>query len=64
MNGKIFLDTNILIYAYDLDAEQRNEISATILRDLWENRIGIISTQVLQESYINVTRKIENPFVP
>jgi predicted nucleic acid-binding protein len=64
MNGKFFLDTNILIYAYDLDAGQRNEISATILRDLWENRIGIISTQVLQESYINVTRKIENPFVP
>ena len=26
-----------------------------------ENRIGIISTQVLQEFYVNVTRKIENP---
>ena len=61
MSGKIFVDTNILIYAHDLDAGQRNTLSADILRDLWENRIGIISTQVLQEFYVNVTRKIENP---
>jgi len=61
MSGKVFVDTNILIYAHDLDAGQRNKISAAILRDLWENRIGIISTQVLQEFYLNVTRKIENP---
>ncbi|MGB5749467.1 MAG: PIN domain-containing protein [Desulfobacterales bacterium] len=61
MSGKVFVDTNILIYAHDLDAGQRNEISAAILRVLWENRIGIISTQVLQEFYVNVTRKIENP---
>ena len=61
MSGKVFVDTNILIYAHDLDAGQRNEISAAILRDLWENGIGIISTQVLQEFYVNVTRKIENP---
>ena len=61
MSGKVFVDTNILIYAHDLDAGQRNEISVAILRDLWENGIGIISTQVLQEFYVNVTRKIENP---
>jgi predicted nucleic acid-binding protein len=61
MSGKVFVDTNILIYAHDLDAGQRNTLSASILRDLWENRIGIISTQVLQEFYVNVTRKIENP---
>jgi len=61
MNGKVFVDTNILIYAHDLDAGQRNTLSAYILRDLWENRTGIISAQVLQEFYVNVTRKIENP---
>ena len=61
MSGKVFVDTNILIYAHDLDAGPRNALSADILRDLWENRIGIISTQVLQEFYVNVTRKIENP---
>jgi predicted nucleic acid-binding protein len=61
MSGKIFVDTNILIYAHDLDAGHKNIISIDIMRDLWENRIGIISTQVLQEFYVNVTRKIENP---
>ncbi len=59
MSGKVFVDTNILIYAYDLDAGEKNVISAAILRDLWENGMGVISTQVLQEFYVNVTRKIE-----
>ena len=61
MSGKFFVDTNILIYAHDLDAGQKNKISRDIIRDLWENGSGIISTQVLQEFYVNVTRKIENP---
>jgi len=61
MSGNIFVDTNILLYAHDLAAGQKNTISADILRNLWDKRIGIISTQVLQEFYVNVTRKIENP---
>ena len=28
------------------------------VRDLWENQTGVISTQVLQEFYLKVTRKI------
>ena len=61
MSGKFFVDTNIMIYAHDLDAGQKNKISRDIIRNLWENRLGVISTQVLQEFYVNVTRKIENP---
>lgn len=61
MKGRVFVDTNIMIYAHDLDAGQRNRISVIILQELWENRTGIISTQVLQEFYVNVTRKISNP---
>ncbi len=61
MKGKIFIDTNILIYAHDLDAGAKNKISADLMRNLWENRMGIISTQVLQEFYVNVTRKILKP---
>jgi len=37
MSGKVFVDTDILIYAHDLDAGQKNTISADILRDLWKN---------------------------
>jgi predicted nucleic acid-binding protein len=61
MNDKIFVDTNILIYAHDLDAGQKYAISSTVIKDLWENRSGITSIQVLQEFYVNVTRKIPNP---
>ena len=61
MKGKIFIDTNILIYAHDLDAGGKNEISADLMLNLWENRMGIISTQVLQELFVNITQKIPKP---
>ncbi|MFO7688427.1 MAG: PIN domain-containing protein [Desulfobacterales bacterium] len=61
MSGEVFVDTNILIYAHDLDAGDKHAIAANILRHLWETEAGIISTQVLQEFYVNVTRKIPNP---
>ena len=61
MSDKTFIDTNILIYAHDKDAGQKYLISSKIIRDLWEHRTGIISTQILQEFYVNVTRKIANP---
>lgn len=61
MSGKTFIDTNILIYAHDIDARAKNEIAKTILRELWSERIGALSLQVLQEFYINVTRKIASP---
>jgi len=61
MNDKIFVDTNILIYAHDLDAGKKHKIAASILIDLWENQTGVISTQVLQEFYVSITRKIPHP---
>ncbi len=64
MNGKVFLDTNVLIYAHDLDAGNKHHIALKIVKDLWEKRNGVLSTQVLQEFYINVTKKIPNPISP
>jgi predicted nucleic acid-binding protein len=61
MPAKTFIDTNILIYAYDIDAKEKNLISKEILKELWTNRSGVLSTQVLQEFYVNVTRKIAKP---
>ena len=64
MSGKSFVDTNVLIYAYDLDAGKKHTIAANILRELWLNDHGAISTQVLQEFYVNVTKKIPKPLSP
>ena len=61
MSGRIFVDTNVLIYAHDIQAGRKQEKAARILGDLWETRAGVLSTQVLQEFYVNVTRKIPSP---
>lgn len=61
MNGKTFVDTNVLIYAHDIDAAPKHEIAKSVMRELWSNRAGLLSTQVLQEFYVNVTRKIASP---
>ena len=55
---KIFLDTNVIIYAYDVSAGVKREKAQKILRDLWESGQGLLSTQVLQEFFVTVTRKI------
>lgn len=61
MKGRVFVDTNVLIYAHDRDAGRKHDVAETLLAKLWEEHNGAISTQVLQEFYVNVTRKIPNP---
>lgn len=62
MTGKIFLDTNIIVYAHDRSSGKKNLIAEDILRYLWESKRGIISVQVMQEFYVIITRKIPRPF--
>lgn len=59
-----FLDTNILIYAHDVDAGDRHWQAKAVVRALWETGTGMLSTQVLSEFYVNVTRKIPSPLPP
>lgn len=56
-----FVDTNILVYAHDSSAGAKHERAQGVLERLWENRDGCISVQVLQEFFVNVTRKIPKP---
>jgi len=56
-----FVDSNVLIYAYDIDAKAKHDLAVARIKQLWQTKTGIISTQVLQEFYVNVTRKIANP---
>jgi predicted nucleic acid-binding protein len=58
MSDVVFVDTNILIYAHDADAGAKRERAAEKLRQLWETGTGRLSVQVLQEFYVNVTRKL------
>lgn len=61
MSDKAFVDSNVLIYAHDVDAGRKREVASGLLRDLWFARTGVLSTQVLHEFYVNVTRKIRTP---
>jgi predicted nucleic acid-binding protein len=61
MSDKTFVDTNVLIYAHDIDAQAKHEVATSVLRQLWSQRTGVLSLQVLQEFYVNVTRKIASP---
>ena len=44
MTNKIFVDTNILIYAYDLDDQDKHQICKTKITELWNNANGVIIT--------------------
>jgi predicted nucleic acid-binding protein len=61
MSDKTFVDTNVLIYAHDIDAKAKHQLAKNVLRELWSQRSGVLSMQVLQEFYVNVTRKIASP---
>lgn len=61
MSDRVFVDTNVLVYAHDLDAGPRHAIASRLVAELWETRAAVISTQVLQEFYVNATRKIPSP---
>ncbi|MGA1825226.1 MAG: PIN domain-containing protein [bacterium] len=62
--NRVFLDTNIIIYAYDVTAGEKHKIANKILLDLWDSSTGLVSTQVLQEFFVNITRKIQRPLDP
>ena len=56
-----FVDTNVLVYAYDADAGTKHDVARTLVSRLWRERSAVLSTQVLQEFYVTVTRKVRRP---
>jgi predicted nucleic acid-binding protein len=61
MSGRVFVDSNILIYAHDVDEGRKCAIAQEILAQLLANKTGALSPQVLQEFYVNITRKVAKP---
>ncbi|MBW2369637.1 MAG: PIN domain-containing protein [Deltaproteobacteria bacterium] len=60
MNEKVFVDTNILVYAHDRDAGKKHIKAQELIRSLWHSGNVAISTQVLQEFYLTLRRKMSN----
>ena len=61
MSGGEFVDTNVLVYAYDADAGPKGAAAQELLRRLFETRSGALSFQILAESYSVMTRKWRMP---
>ena len=57
----MFVDTNVIIYAYDISAGHKHEAAREIMADLWDSGSGVLSTQVLQEFFVGVTQKMPAP---
>ena len=54
---RVFVDTNIIAYAYDKDARDRHERAAELVKELWTSTAPpYISTQVLQELHATLDK--------
>ena len=57
MSARYFVDTNILMYAHDRSAGAKHDRAKALVEELWRDRNGVVSTQVLQELAVNLRRK-------
>lgn len=60
-DARTFVDTNIFIYANDATAGTKHERARELLKTVWLDGSGVVSVQVLQELYVNLTRKLQLP---
>ena len=58
MSVKVFVDTNVLVYARDASESAKQAQAASWMAVLWGKRAGRLSYQVLQEFYVTVTMKL------
>lgn len=56
-----FIDTNILVYAHDATAGEKQTQAKALIQSLWNSGTGCVSVQVLQEFYVTVTQKVRQP---
>lgn len=60
MSARAFLDTNVLVYAMDHAEPEKQGIARRLLAAAEPGEL-VISTQVLGEFYVVVTRKLDRP---
>lgn len=56
--GKVFFDSNILVYYADESDARKQKIATALIKDAIDSGNGVISTQCLQEFYNVVTKKL------
>ena len=61
MSDKEFIDTNVLVYAYDRHDLAKHARAQEMVQRGIENESAVLSVQVLGEFFNVVTRRIPNP---
>ena len=64
MTGPVFVDANVLLYAYDRSEPSKLPRAMAWLAHLWGERLGRISIQVISEFYVNLRRKPRPSYSP
>jgi predicted nucleic acid-binding protein len=59
--GRELVDANILVYAFDTSAGDKQSRAKNLLDRLWSEGSGCLSVQVLQEFFVTVTKKVPKP---
>ena len=60
-SSREFVDTNVLVYAFDASAGTKHVAARELLTRIWNSGTGCLSVQVLQEFFVTVTRKVHQP---
>jgi predicted nucleic acid-binding protein len=63
MSARTFLDTNVLVYLFDHDEPTKQQRAREILENAEPGEL-VLSTQILSEFYVTVTRKLGRPLDP
>jgi predicted nucleic acid-binding protein len=58
---KFFFDTNVLVYLFDADSPDKRKKARALFQKHADAGDILLSTQVLQEFYVAVTRKLARP---
>lgn len=61
MTEIVFFDTNILVYLFDSGSPAKQKRAQETLERATQDGNAVISTQVLQELYVTITRKLATP---
>ncbi|CAA9276498.1 MAG: hypothetical protein AVDCRST_MAG26-3093 [uncultured Chloroflexia bacterium] len=64
MSGEVLVDTNVLVYAYDRSEPVKQQQAVEVLDTLAAHDLVVVSTQILAEFFVTVTRKISAPLTP
>lgn len=62
--ARTFVDTNVLAYTFDDAYPSKRARAMELVDSLWTEGDLVVSTQVLQELFVTLTRKLETTIAP